>query len=113
MGINPDDFRIMQERCDKSRGKLRRQDNIVGEVDRAGASNEEQQDDCQRPINHKPKKAKVDGKVHRSFRVSITLRYSDQRERDIDGAASTILDCIQHACKRLQAMDTSIIRRGS
>jgi len=56
--------------------------------------------------NDGPKKEKVDGKVHPKFRVTIILRYADRRRRDIDGSASTILDCLVTATRRFAAMDT-------
>lgn len=97
--MNEQQFQELQRRCDASRGKLKNR--AGGAMDWASASHEKQQDVDKGPTNHKSKKARVDGEMYRSFRVTITLRYSDRRARDIDGAASTLLDCVQHACKRL------------
>lgn len=60
-----------------------------------------------RPAIHRdgPKKEKVDGPGHPAFRVSITLRISDERHRDLDGAASTILDCLCSSVGRLAPVD--------
>ena len=49
---------------------------------------------------------KVDEKSHPSYRVAITLRYSDLRRRDMDNATATLLDCVKHAVGRLMDMDT-------
>jgi hypothetical protein len=58
-------------------------------------------------VSHdKARKKKVDGASHPKYRVSITLKVSDNARRDGDGGASTLLDCLVHAARRLQAMDT-------
>lgn len=56
--------------------------------------------------DNKPKTSGVDGKVHPKFRVTITMRYSDNRPRDLDGGSSTILDCLIRAVRRLSPVDT-------
>ena len=56
--------------------------------------------------HHRTKNKKVDARVHPSFRVTVILSYSDRRRRDIDGAASTVLDCIVTASRRFVGLDT-------
>ncbi len=58
--------------------------------------------------NDKARKKKVDGASHPKYRVSITLKVSDNARRDGDGGAATLLDCLVHAARRLQAVDTGI-----
>lgn len=41
------------------------------------------------------------GASYQRFRISIDLRYATARRRDIDGAASTILDCLLASRRRL------------
>ncbi len=60
-----------------------------------------------RSVSHdKARKKRVDGASHPKYRVSITLKVSDTARRDGDGGAATLLDCLVHAARRLQAMDT-------
>lgn len=63
--------------------------------------------------DNKAGKAKVDGAVHPSFRVTITARISDNRRRDLDGAASTILDSLVSAIGRLAPVDSGIDRESA
>src|SRR3990172_12008129 len=53
---------------------------------------------------HRTKRKKVDGSVHPKFRIAVTFRRSDLRERDPDGGLSTILDCLVAARKRLNEL---------
>lgn len=43
----------------------------------------------------------MDGAMHGQFRVTIILRMSDNRRRDIDGGAATLLDCLIAARRRM------------
>lgn len=79
---------------------------------RPGAELQKQQDARAGKINNRSKKAKVDGSGHAQFRVSITLRNSDERRRDGDGAASTILDCLIRAVRRFRSVDTGNLRKS-
>src|ERR1700722_18675154 len=63
---NPADKRLGAHSCDKKRDVLH----------------------CQ------PQEPGVETKVRQQFRVTIVLKYSDQRVRDPDAALSTILDCL-------------------
>ena len=56
--------------------------------------------------HHDPKKEGLDEPNHGQFRVTIILACSDKRQRDLDGAAATLLDCIVDASKRFAAMDS-------
>jgi hypothetical protein len=38
---------------------------------------------------------------HRQFHITVTIRNSDQRSRDLDNALSTLLDCIVKAVGRV------------
>lgn len=56
--------------------------------------------------HHGSQKAGLDEPNHGQFRVTIILACSDKRQRDLDGAAATLLDCIVDASKRFAAMDS-------
>lgn len=45
------------------------------------------------------------------FRVSITLLLSDKRDRDPDGAAATLMDCILDSLGRLGGVDRRTLRK--
>lgn len=77
-----------------------------GVGDRKRPVKEEQQNADTRSSDNKARVSKVDGKVHPRFRVTIVLWYSDNRRRDADGGATTILDCLIDARRRFVAMDT-------
>ena len=85
----------------------RRQNRAGGEGTRPRAVLQEQQNVDSRKIDHRPKKAKVDGKVHPKFRVAITLFVSDKKRRDGDGAATTLLDALVESVRRFGSMDAS------
>lgn len=53
--------------------------------------------------HHGPQSKTVDGKSHCQYFLSVTIRGSDQRERDLDGGLSTLLDCVCAASKRFKA----------
>ena len=72
---------------------------------------QEFKDDRSRSPNHGPEKAEVDGEVYPKFRASITIRVSDKRDRDNDGAVSTIFDCLIAAIGRLAKMDPGTLRK--
>jgi len=74
--------------------------------DRPGAQLQKQQDVDAGKDHNKPGKAKVDEASHPKFRVRVVLRYSDNRRRDIDGALSTVLDCVVRAFRRFRSVDT-------
>lgn len=64
-----------------------------------------------RKVDHGPKEAGVDEPVHSQFRVAIEIRVSDERDRDNDGAVSTILDCLIAAIGRLAKVDPATQRK--
>lgn len=72
---------------------------------------QEQQDADQGAADHGPQKTKVDGALHGKFRVSITLLLSDKRDRDPDGAGTTLLDCLVAAVGRLGGVDRTTQRK--
>lgn len=59
--------------------------------------------------DNKARAPKVDGGVHPRFHISIDLLVSDERERDGDGAESTLLDCVIHARKRLLSLPDNVL----
>jgi hypothetical protein len=54
------------------------------------------------------KNCTVDGAVHPKFRITVVLKFSDQRRRDGDGAYTTILDCLIIAARRFKAVGIGI-----
>lgn len=54
---------------------------------------------------------KVDGTSGGEFRVTVTLRISDARDRDNDGAFSTLADCLVSSLGRLTEMDARTLRK--
>lgn len=75
------------------------------------ASNEKLQNADTRKIDNKAGIPEMDGQGCGRFRVSITLYISDKRERDPDGAATTLLDVIIAAHGRLLRMDRAAMRK--
>lgn len=67
---------------------------------------QEQQVADTRKANHKSGPAKVDAQMHRQFSLTIVIQVSDNRRRDLDGALSTILDCLIVARRRFAPVDT-------
>ena len=60
---------------------------------------QEQEADMRPKPDNPPRRKKVDGKRHPKFAVSVEVRFSDNRRRDLDGALSTVLDCLVSALK--------------
>lgn len=52
--------------------------------------------------NRGTENARLEKAVHRKFRLTITLKYSDNRVRDPDAALSTILDCLVATRRQLE-----------
>lgn len=61
--------------------------------------------------NDQAGKPALDGEGYPEFRVSVTLCISDERDRDNDGAYSTIQDCLIAAVGRLAQMDSRTLRK--
>lgn len=72
---------------------------------------QERQDAVTRPADNRPRQTEVDGEGRSFFRVSITLLVSDHRDRDGDGAISTILDTYLFALGRLLGLDRGALRK--
>ncbi len=49
-----------------------------------------------------PSEEAVDGTGHPQYEVSIVILISDERDRDLDGAVSTILDCLVHSIREVR-----------
>lgn len=79
-----------------NRARNQRQNPVVQELQ---ASNPRQKNRKTSDVNG-GKDAATDGRNHARFHISIVFRYSDNRRRDIDGAAATILDCLVDAAGR-------------
>ncbi len=58
-----------------------------------------------------PKETEVDGQGRSFYSVSITLLVSDNRDRDGDGAISTLLDTYLFAIGGLLGLDRSALRK--
>lgn len=58
---------------------------------------QEQQVASARPIDNKARTPRKDGAIHPRFTVTVTCRFSDNRRRDLDGCAATVLDCLTRA----------------
>lgn len=71
------------------------------------------QDDPVEPAkdNDQAGKPSLDGEGYPEFRLSVTLCISDERDRDNDGAYSTIQDCLIAAVGRLAQMDSRTLRK--
>jgi len=72
---------------------------------------QERKDDDARQADNRPQKTKVDGEGGNLHGVTITLLISDKRDRDADGAITTILDTYLFALGRLLEMDRSSLRK--
>ena len=72
---------------------------------------QELQDDCPRSADHRPQEAGVDVEVYPEFRITAEIRISDERDRDNDGAYSTLQDCLIAAVGRLAQMDPKTLRK--
>jgi hypothetical protein len=72
---------------------------------------QESQADRQAEPLHRSGDQSVDGSMCGQFRVAITLFISDARDRDPDGAASTLLDCFLDAAGRLLLLDRRAVRK--
>jgi hypothetical protein len=53
----------------------------------------------------------VDATCNATYHVAITLRISDKRDRDNDGAVSTLFDVLVSAIGRLSEMDRVAFRK--
>jgi hypothetical protein len=72
---------------------------------------QEQQTGDSGPDNNQPQKPGDNGADNHRFRVSITLCYSSLYNQDIDGGATTILDCLISAIGRLAQVDKRTLRK--
>ena len=72
---------------------------------------QKRQDDVPGAIDNPPRKTEVDGRGRSLYRVTIILYVSDNRDRDADGATSTILDTYLFALGRLLGVDRVSLRR--
>lgn len=79
--------------------------------DRASTQFQKFQDADPGPTNNRPEEAGLDGAVYPEFRVSATICISDERDRDNDGAYSTLQDCLIAAVGRLAQMDPKTLRK--
>ena len=82
----------------------------AGKRDRKRPVHEKQQDGDKGPVDHRPQETEVDAASGGMFRVSITLLVSDKRDRDPDGAATTLLDSWLMALGRFHGLDRTAMR---
>jgi hypothetical protein len=61
--------------------------------------------------HHEAGSAEVDGVSDSEFHITVTLSISDQRDRDNDGAYTTLQDCLIAAVGRLAQMDSLTLRK--
>jgi hypothetical protein len=74
---------------------------------------QEQQDAGSGPSDNRPQEAKTNGADNPEYRISVTLLVADHRQRDADGALSTVLDCLIHAIGRLTGLDSRNLRKAA
>ena len=72
---------------------------------------QEHQDDRAWAPDNGPKEAGLDGPVYPTFRVTVEVHISDERDRDNDGAYSTLQDCLIAAIGRLAQVDPTALRK--
>lgn len=61
--------------------------------------------------DNQPKEAEAIGPDHKGFRVSVTFRIADKRDRDLDGMLSSVLDCLIDAVGRSLQVDKAGLRK--
>ena len=96
----------MKARTQQAILKGRKNDNTSCSRPRPHTEQEEQQVPDSRQVDNETGVSKGDKENHRRFRIGITVRFSDNRRRDLDGAMATIGDCIIAARGRLLDMDS-------
>ena len=60
--------------------------------------------------NRAKRSPRMETELRQKFRLTVTLRYSDNRVRDPDAALSTILDCLVATRRQLEDSSTHTIR---
>lgn len=86
MGITTEQYEDMVARCQKHGARPQ----------------QEEQEVCGGKAGHsKARMPEMVRPLHPVFRLSITIRYSDKRRRDLSGALATIEDCLIDAVKQL------------
>ena len=64
-----------------------------------------------RNVDYRAAQKSMDGSGVGTFRMSITLLYSSQRDSDLDGGATTLCDCLIAAIGRLAQVDSGTQRK--
>jgi len=108
MSISQSDYAAMQMRL--ARNKKPKYETNSPEL-RGNPIVQKHQDDCSQQADNRPAKAKNHGANNPKFRVAVTLLVGDNRDRDGDGAYSTIQDCLISAVGRLLKVDRIALRR--
>jgi len=108
--MNQNDWNEIKQRFPISESTARR-NQVAGSGDEHSSVQEPEASDLRStqgsiPHSNARKRGKTDGVDHPKFRVTIVFNFSDDRRRDLDGAATTILDCLVATRRRLVAMDT-------
>jgi hypothetical protein len=114
--MKPEDLRLIAARHGLSKSTLLRNlpsynaAAVTPVLDRLARSVvQKQQAPHKRKSHHKPKASEVDEGRDRRFRITITFGVSDRRERDGDGAESTLLDCLVRARQRLMSLPDGVL----
>ena len=112
MGIPLADYHAMRERLEKATTK----NEINHSRNRRSASDEKHEENnswTEGPsnVNNRPAQAKMDGRGVGTFAVSITILYSSQMPSDLDGGATTLLDCYIDAIGRQSVLDRITVRK--
>lgn len=78
-------------------------EDMVARCQKHGARpQQEEQEVCGGKAGHsKARMPEMVRPLHPVFRLSITIRYSDKRRRDLSGALATIEDCLIDAVRQL------------
>lgn len=106
MSLSAQDYERMRERLRRLNPKLKQPDTPVDTRNWSRTQLQEYEAGKRARALHRAESEKVDADVRRQFRVTVTLRISDKRKRDADGALSTILDCLCKSTRRLSERDT-------
>ena len=96
--VNQHNERVARGKNNQAGGERHRESSVVQEPEAGNPGQQHRQD----ADTHRAKGKAVDESVHPKFKLTITCLFSDQRRRDIDGCATTMLDCLVKAVRELR-----------
>jgi len=107
--VTADELRKLYPRASESFIRRNASDYVGDSGNRPSSFVQKQQanpEETRRDTVHRQRRSKqgLDAKVHPTYRLTVDLRYSDNRPRDIDGSLSTILDCLVTAAAGLRRL---------